>query len=317
MTPEQKIKFYQRLAQKQKSRAEKARQERDGAAAHAVMAGQHILSLNQKLNSKRDKAGKGRVVQIEARIITTGEGRAEAAKQRKAREEKESKAAQRKTEKEDEAAAVRARRLALGVSGISFGELKGSLKSQKVQTLRDVAWSMALDEKGTKDVLVDRIEAHLTLPANSHLRTEPRYGTLLSGARGTKRTAPSHPESDSDGADGPPSPQRRRLDDLTNSPRRNQPGPSSSSRAPFAGPSSFSGSYNAPIPPAIFYSSSSAPLGAAVQPPMFPIHIPHSLGSPSMQFPSYLPSNGFSYHSPFGPPPAHAHNDRSGFYDRP
>jgi exoribonuclease R len=132
LTPQKKIECYRQLARKRKIRYEKAWEERDGAAAHAVMAGQHILSLNQKLNSKRDKAGKGRLDHIEARVITTGEGRAEAAKQRKAREEKDTKAAQRKTEKEDEAAAVRARRLALGASGITFCELKGTLKSQKV-----------------------------------------------------------------------------------------------------------------------------------------------------------------------------------------
>jgi hypothetical protein len=104
---------------------------------------------------------------------------------------------------------------------------------------------MALDDKGTKGVLVDRIEAHLVLPASSHLRTDTRYGPLLSGARGTKRSAsPTHSDVD----DGPRSPQRRRLDDVTNSPRRIAGPSSSSSPAPFAPRPSFASSQTFPLP---------------------------------------------------------------------
>ncbi|KAJ7279873.1 hypothetical protein C8J57DRAFT_1220420 [Mycena rebaudengoi] len=146
-----------------KKQCGKARKEHDEAAAHAVL----FFPPHSCLETKAQ--------------FEMGLGR----KARKRRgsnvlcKEKEATTDKRRNEKEDAASAVCARRLELGTLGISFADLKGALKSQKLQVVRDVAWSMALDGTDTKIKILDRIEAHLDLPANFHVRSEACYGKLF------------------------------------------------------------------------------------------------------------------------------------------
>ncbi|KAJ7874362.1 hypothetical protein B0H14DRAFT_2569315 [Mycena olivaceomarginata] len=80
-------------------------QQRDEASSHAILAGDHIKTLKGQLNAKQSKArgSSGRIVQTQSRIVTTAEGRATAAAQKDAREEREAATVLRQTKKDDAA----------------------------------------------------------------------------------------------------------------------------------------------------------------------------------------------------------------------
>ncbi|KAJ7138680.1 hypothetical protein C8R43DRAFT_1131861 [Mycena crocata] len=91
----------------------------------------------------------------------------------------------------------------------------GALKQQKAPELRDLAWSLALDESGTREVLISRIQDHFDAPANTALKTDQRYVGLFSHKR--KRAAAAVEEDEDAPEPGPSTtPQRRRLHDITN-----------------------------------------------------------------------------------------------------
>ncbi|KAJ7936687.1 hypothetical protein B0H13DRAFT_1853115 [Mycena leptocephala] len=119
-------------------------------ARHAILTGDHIKTLKGQLNAKQSKArgSSGRIVHTQSRIVTTAEGRAAAAAQKDAREERDAATVLRQTKKDDAAAASRARRIELTPAGMIF---TGTFKQQKLDSLRDLAWALVLDEKGTKN----------------------------------------------------------------------------------------------------------------------------------------------------------------------
>jgi hypothetical protein len=166
---------------KYKSQRDTARQQRDEGAAHAVLAGRHIQSLQAKLNAKNDKRGRGRVVVIGSRITTTQEGRAEAAKQKALRQERVQKAAESQRKKQDAQTEMHVRRAQEGRAGMTF---TGALNSQKRPTLQNIAWSLQLSEDGTRDELINRIKTHFD--SNQHLCEDVRYSGLF-GKRASRR----------------------------------------------------------------------------------------------------------------------------------
>ncbi|KAF8202680.1 hypothetical protein K438DRAFT_2102183 [Mycena galopus ATCC 62051] len=134
----------------------------------------------------------------------------------------------RQTKKDDAAAVSRARRTELTPVGMIF---TGTFKQQKLDSLRDLAWALRLDEKGTKNELLERIQDHFALPVNVALPKDKRYVMIFGKRKRTDETSDDEPAGPSTTSPQPSS-QRRRLDEVGNSvssPRRpsaSQPGPS-------------------------------------------------------------------------------------------
>ncbi|KAF7364055.1 hypothetical protein MSAN_01064300 [Mycena sanguinolenta] len=172
----------------------------------------------------------------------------------------------------------------------------GTFKAQKLDSLKDLAWALALDEKGTKNELLERIQGHFSLPANKALRKDKRYVALFGKRKRGDETSDDETSDDETSDDEPAgpstdepgpsanstqrSPQRRRLDEVGNfvsSPHRpstSQPGPSAQAvvhAPPFypfpSAPPQFYHSFQHPGPsfpsqfpiaPPFFYASSSS-----------------------------------------------------------
>ncbi|KAJ7838073.1 hypothetical protein B0H14DRAFT_3701209 [Mycena olivaceomarginata] len=85
------IAHYQARNRKLKEQRTRARQQRDEAASHAILAGDYAKTLKGQLNSKKNTAHGtfGRIVHTQSRILTTAEGRAAAAMQKDARDERD------------------------------------------------------------------------------------------------------------------------------------------------------------------------------------------------------------------------------------
>ncbi|KAJ7704906.1 hypothetical protein B0H17DRAFT_1126530 [Mycena rosella] len=106
----QKLVHYRHRNQELRTQRTRARTQRDAAAAHAILAGEHTKLLQGQLNAKQTTTSGGRVVHTQSLIVTTAQGRAEALKQKEVRDEKNQKAEDLKNKKEDAAAATRRRR---------------------------------------------------------------------------------------------------------------------------------------------------------------------------------------------------------------
>ncbi|KAF7334020.1 Tigger transposable element-derived protein 2 [Mycena venus] len=219
-----KIAHYRARNQRLKEQRTRARQQRDEAASHAILAGEHIKTLKGQLNAKKSTArgSSGRVVHTQARILTTAEGRAAAAAQKDARDERDAAAVKRQAKKDDAAAASRARRAELTAACMTF---TGTFKQQKLGERQDLAWALGLDEKGTKTDLLERIQGHFDLPANVALQKDKRYVALFGKRKRTDETSDDEPVAGPSTTSSQRSPQRRRLDEVGNfvsSPRRLQ-----------------------------------------------------------------------------------------------
>ncbi|KAJ7576507.1 hypothetical protein C8J56DRAFT_900026 [Mycena floridula] len=215
-----KLRKYKRHHNLQTGFATDAQERAEGATANAIMAGEHIKSLQGKLNAKeqRKKGGNDRIVHIGSRVITSQEGLEEALRQKESRDARIQEEKDRDQRKEDSRVAIRTRRTTAGPQGLIF---EGSLRSQKVQDLRDIAWSLGLDESGTIPVLMLRLTSHFD--DNPLLKVSAQFVNLFSTKkRGTKRPA----SEDADDADDEGntvqtmSSHRRQLQDLSNSPSR-------------------------------------------------------------------------------------------------
>jgi hypothetical protein len=211
--------YYKAKVERYRSQRDEAREQRGEVTTHAILAGRHIHYLQSKLNAKNDKKGNDRVVNIGSRITSTQEGRAEAARQKAAREEKAKKADENQQKKARAQVEVSTRRADLGRDGMVF---TGPVGTQKLGILKDIAWSLGISEDGTRDTLISRINLYFDDDENNQLRTDNRYIGLFS-KRATKRPMPSTsnlvPTSPGASPASPPR-QRRRLADATNSPPR-------------------------------------------------------------------------------------------------
>ncbi|KAF8176825.1 ribonuclease H-like domain-containing protein [Mycena galopus ATCC 62051] len=208
-------------------------EQRDEASSHAILAGDHIKTLKGQLNAKQSKArgSSGRTVHKQSRIVTTAKGHAAAAAQKDMRKERDTATVLRQTKKDDAGAASCTRRTKLTrltPAGMIF---TGTFKQQKLDSLRDLAWALVLDEKGTKNELLQRIEGHLALPVNVALHKDKHYVALFGKRKCTDETSDNEPAASSTTSPQPSS-QRRRLDEVGNSvsslhrPSTSQPGPS-------------------------------------------------------------------------------------------
>ncbi|KAJ7864546.1 hypothetical protein B0H13DRAFT_1899095 [Mycena leptocephala] len=188
------VEYYQALALKLKAQRNEARAQCEGADAHAVMAGHHIQSLQQKLNAKgKKRAGNERTLSTTARILTSAEGRALAEEKRTAQVQKKSKDDENRTQRLLADAEVIKRRAELGREGMVFS---GNIKALKAPQLKDLAWSLELEETGTRDVLIDIILKHFDVPENQRLKEDKRYVDLWNRRRrrAAGSDAPEQPE---------------------------------------------------------------------------------------------------------------------------
>ncbi|KAF7340333.1 hypothetical protein MVEN_01952500 [Mycena venus] len=169
------VQFYQVVAAKLKAQRNKARAQCELADAHAIMAGQHIQSLQQKLNSGKGKkrAGNERNLSTTARMLTSAEGRVLAEEKRTNQLQKKAKDDENRSQRLLANAEVIKRRAELGREGMEFA---GNIKLLKALQLKDLAWSLELEENGTRDVLIDRILTHFG--DNESLKVDKHYVEL-------------------------------------------------------------------------------------------------------------------------------------------
>ncbi|KAF7347301.1 Tigger transposable element-derived protein [Mycena venus] len=150
------------------------------------MAGQHIQSLQQKLNSGKGKkrAGNERSLSTTARMLTSAEGRALAEEKRTAQQQKKAKDDENRSQRLLANAEVIKRRTELGREGMEFA---GNIKLLKAPQLKDLAWSLELDENGTREVLIERILTHFG--DNESLKVDKRYVELWRDGRRRRAAA--------------------------------------------------------------------------------------------------------------------------------
>jgi hypothetical protein len=77
--------------------------------------------------------------------------------------------------------------------GVAVG-FSGSISSQKVGELQDIAYALGLEDSGTKETLTAQIKSHFD--KNPALKNQPLFFGLLSSLRGHKHAAPNHNENE-------------------------------------------------------------------------------------------------------------------------
>ncbi|KAK0473669.1 hypothetical protein EDD18DRAFT_1368674 [Armillaria luteobubalina] len=150
-------------------------EELDTAKSHCKMAGMLIKELQLKLNAKRKSKHEGndRTVHIGSCVVTSKEGLVEARKQEAAKEEKARAEVEKIKHRENVSAAV--------LEACSMGQgrmvIEGSLTSQKVGGLQDIAWNLKIDEKGSKANLLEHIKNHFN--TNECLCNDHHFSALF------------------------------------------------------------------------------------------------------------------------------------------
>ncbi|KAI0259008.1 hypothetical protein BC834DRAFT_667691 [Gloeopeniophorella convolvens] len=146
--------------------------QRDRSETFSVLIGHEFSQWQERTYKKRNK-GRSRMFSV-----ASGAARRQlAAERREHRKEKGEKEDVRKERRTPEAAMAAALRVEKGQTGIAFPNRK--LNTQKLQDLRNIAWSLGLGEEGGRAALAKRIRSHLLLPENRPLRTSPRVSFLL------------------------------------------------------------------------------------------------------------------------------------------
>jgi hypothetical protein len=140
------------------------------------------------LNERDGRASKRRKLNVEARVLTSVEGRRLAAEkdaERANKAQKKSDGAQRRREKEN--CREEARR-----NWDPNAVFTGILSAKNKDDLMNIAWSLGLSDDGTKAVLLESINKHFsTHPAK---RDSEKYKGLFTRAqRGRRAAAPNAP----------------------------------------------------------------------------------------------------------------------------
>jgi hypothetical protein len=134
----------------------------------------HARTLRRQLNAKTSKTR--RAVRIPSGIVSSAEGRAIAQAQCEKRKEREAAKKVTKAQKENEVSTNAQLRATAGRQGLYF---TGTLASQKLLELKNIAWTLDLEESGTREILIERIKAHCSIDINAHLRNSEQYGPLF------------------------------------------------------------------------------------------------------------------------------------------
>ncbi|KAJ6489381.1 DDE superfamily endonuclease-domain-containing protein [Mycena vulgaris] len=188
------VEYFKTLALKLASERDAAKSQAVAAEAHAVLAGSHIQSLQTRLNAKSTKrGGNDRTLSTTARMLTSAEGKALAEEKRTTQLEKKAKDDENRTNRLLADTEVIQRRVELGREGMEF---EGKIKTLKAPQLKDLAWSLNLDEVGTREVLIARIREHFG--QKEELKQDKRYAGLWRAGRRRRAAVPAVPIDDSD-----------------------------------------------------------------------------------------------------------------------
>lgn len=165
------------------------------ALVHCSLSQQENTRLRHAANTKEHE---GRVVDIDAQVVTSAEGRARANAQAEARRTKEAEKADREVAKQTANLEQRQRRMNSGQNMV----FTGSIKSMKKADLQDLCWALMLDESGTNDDMKTRTIDYFE--ANPTLKTSNQFRGLFERTRGQKRAREVIDEGE--GREHPPAP---------------------------------------------------------------------------------------------------------------
>jgi hypothetical protein len=151
--------------------------------AHCSLAQYQIKQLQHKLTKRTGKKTSTRKFNVEARVLTSDEGRQAAADARKAAEDKAAQQKENRDARAQKELEEQQRRETRSVDE----PFVGSLTSRNLPDLKDVAYALNLSLDGTKKAILERIQTHFT--SNPTLRDSPRFIGLFQRVRRQKRTA--------------------------------------------------------------------------------------------------------------------------------
>lgn len=142
-------------------------------SGHVKMVELELQNEKRKANQRNGRASKRRKLNVEARVLTSAEGKrlaAEKEAERAVKMQKKKKAEMLRKEKEAERDQQRQAR---GPDA----PFMGSLPSKNKPDLQEIAAALDLSEDGTKDTLIQRINA--CFDSNPLLRDGPRFSGLF------------------------------------------------------------------------------------------------------------------------------------------
>lgn len=156
-------------------------------SGHVKMVELELQNEKRKSNQRDDRASKRRKLNVEARVLTSAEGRRIAAEkdaERVAKAQKKKEA--ERIRKEKEVARDQQRR-----ARPSDEPFVGSLASKNKADLQEIAGALSLPEDGTKDALIQRINSFFD--SNPLQRISPRFSGLFN--RRAQRRCPRETEN--------------------------------------------------------------------------------------------------------------------------
>lgn len=160
-----------------RAEAQRAHCAHQNALAHCKLAQEEVVALKRKVNAGQNAPRKRPKLNVNARCLTSSEGRRLAAEQEAARHAK----AQKKLDAQNQRTAQEAERERLRrARGPDFA-FTGSLSTKNKPDLVDIALDLGLDSVGTKAVLLDRIKQHFD--EHPEKRSEHRYQGMFSPSR--------------------------------------------------------------------------------------------------------------------------------------
>lgn len=148
------------------------------------MAVSEIQDLKWWMHARDGKARKKKKLNVNARMLTSEEGRRLVAERDKAERVK----AVKKKEEEAQRAAKEAQRDRQRAERDPSKPFTGSLALKSKPDLIDLVVALNLSKEGSKADLLDCITRHFN--NNNYLKTQLRYVGLFNRARGRKRSAP-------------------------------------------------------------------------------------------------------------------------------
>lgn len=186
-----------------KEKCKELQQQLDAAKTHAKLAALEVEEVQKRLNAKTSKKTTEPTFTAQTGWLGSRQGKeiAESNRQlRTAKQQKKDEAATRKVQEE----ADRQKRRQDIMLGVAVG-FSGSIPSQKVGELQDIAYALGIQESGTKEALIGQIKTQFD--ENPALKNRPMFSGLFSSSRGHKRAVPDHNENEN--VEKPPSNRQR------------------------------------------------------------------------------------------------------------
>lgn len=164
------------------SRLRHTRRLLDSAEVHCVMGLRENQLLKNRANKKTRK--KEKRFRADAKLMTSGEGKAEWERQKAERIEKERQEAEKRLEKEKAAAEREIQRNIQATSG----KFSGALSTKSKPDLQDIAAAFHISIDGSKQTIADRISKHMD--SHPELNDDDRFtGLFHSRTRSANKAA--------------------------------------------------------------------------------------------------------------------------------